>query len=292
MINRGFMRVFKIIVIGWIISGYLVACNSNKGDFPAVATKNGNNPLSDSKINNIGFANWIIFKNTEKIVFFRALKKNDFSSLLINKGEAYEVNYLRKKALSLVNEKDTKKEKALKIMDWLNKNYKYEETNLVNAMKVLSLMKGMCEINGAYVGLMESLGIKGRYVAIHDTPKNIYTGTELFIDNNWLLFNVRQNKCFDKSMLELNSEHKDRVSICLYWRNGATGALRRSKLWYSKNVAGIFETDKGLEDLTWKNFKLSDYIITNMTTIPSVKEYGKSIEQRIQKNLVVNQGIL
>jgi hypothetical protein len=193
----------------------------------------------------------------------KMLQNNDFSLSFINKKEPYEVNYLRNIARKTAMGASSDLEKSLKIMDWLFHYIIKEESNLIKGIDILAVKKAQCESNGAFIALMESIGIKGRFIsasvnAIDTTPQ----GTELFTDGKWILYDPVENICYKKSALELQQSNKlSNINIVYYWRM-PNGELRRKKLFYQPSLETIFATDKGLADLKWADFNLKDYKIT------------------------------
>lgn len=190
-------------------------------------------------------------------LLFDMLRQNDFSFGFINKATPAEVEYLKAFASEHTKDSRTDKDKAIKIMDWLYNNIpQKEETDIIEGIKILTIKKGLCELNGAFIALMESIGIKGRYVS--DAKGQ---GTELFVDGRWVFFNPNTNKCFDKSAIELQeAKILENINIAYYWRT-PQGKLRRKKLYYQPSLDKIFKTDKGLDNLTWENFNAADYKI-------------------------------
>lgn len=152
---------------------------------------------------------WAAFEPYERSLDV-ALRQNNFSEEFASREDreklAAEFAFLKKA--------ETEEQRVVELIQWINTHFKRDEVMSVRALELYEAKSGACEVHAFAAGVLESLGIKARWIGGVKTSIG-FGYLEAFVDGRWQLFKLRDPDQIKlgKSAWELFRESEPSLNI-------------------------------------------------------------------------------
>lgn len=164
-----------------------------------------------SKLNN---REWAAFEAYERSLYV-ALRQNNFSE----EFASWEDREKLAAEFAFLRTAETEEQKVVELVQWINSHFQGAEVMSVSALELYHAKSGACEVHAFAAGVLESLGIKARWISGVKTSIG-FGYLEAFVDGRWQLFKLRdpQQIKLGKSAWELFQESEPSLSIRHFYR--------------------------------------------------------------------------
>jgi hypothetical protein len=197
---------------------------------------------------------WTAYQDYEKRLY-RALTKNDFAW----EYSTTEDRERLAREFAFLKDAPNQDETVVRLARWIAENTKEVEIPSVRAVELYEKKSGACEIHAFAVGVLESLGIKARWIS--GAKSSLGFGyLEAFADGQWRLYRLRDptNQIrVGKSAWALFKESEPSLNVRTFYGkagqavhswNGAVypAVFPLANARYRPELEALFTTDKGV----------------------------------------------